>query len=240
MVFGRFAGLGWDGFVRVWLGLLGVVVGPASWLLVLCCFAGYAALTLLGGFDYAIGLGSRDLMLSYYERHGLVPVDLEFLAGRRWLGMFTGMFLHIGPFHLLVNLVCLRCFGRFAESISVSGVVIPVFVFCGVMGGLFHVMAYPNSHVSVVGASGAVSGLLGFNLLLMGWSWGPVARFGIGRYHVSSAWLVGLWFAQQGIYLVLASISELDLSGTALVLHMGGFLAGLLAGWLLRLVGLVR
>ena len=240
MVLERFAGLGRDGFVRVLPGLLGVVVGPASWLLVLCCFAGYAALTLLGGLDYAIGLGSRDLMLSYYERHGLVPVDLELLAGRRWLGIFTGMFLHIGPFHLLVNLVCLRCFGRFAESISASGVVIPVFVFCGVMGALFHVMAYPNSHVSVVGASGAVSGLLGFNLLLRGWDWGPVARFGVGRYHVASVWLVGLWFGQQVIYLVLASFSGLDLSGTALVLHMGGFLAGLLAGWLLRLVGLVR
>ena len=236
----KFAVLCRDRFVWVWPSLLGVGVGPASWLLVLCCFAGYAALTLLGGVDYAIGLGSRNLMLSYYERHGLVPVDLGFLAGRRWLGMFTGMFLHVGPFHLLVNLVCLRCFGRFAESISGSVVVIAVFVFCGVMGGLFHAMAYPNSHLSVVGASGAVSGLLGFNLLLRGWGWGPVARFGIGRYYVSSAWLVGLWFGQQGIYLVLASVSELDLSGTALVLHMGGFLAGLLAGWLLRLMGLVR
>ena len=240
MVLERLAGLGRDGLGWVWPVLLGFVVGPASWLLVLCCFVGYAALTLLGGVDYAIGLGSREAMLLYYERYGLVPVYLEFLAGRRWLGMLTGMFLHIGPFHLLVNLVCLRCFGRFAESISGSAVLVPVFVFCGVMGGLFHVMAYPNSHISVVGASGAVSGLLGFNLLLRGWDWGPVARFGVGRYRVRSVWLIGLWFGQQGIYLLLASISGLDLSGTALVLHTGGFIAGLLSGWLLRVLGLVR
>ena len=216
------------------------VSAPATWLLVFCCFAGYLALTLRGGLGYALGFESRFSILAYYERHGLVPAELGVADGTAWLGMLTGIFLHVGPFHLAVNLVGLRCFGRVAETAAGWQVLLPVYFFSGVMGAMCHAMAYPDSRLALVGASGAVSGLLGFNLLLRGWDWGPAARWGVSRWRVSASWLVGLWFVQQGIYLLLAWSGSLDLSGTALALHAGGMTAGLAAAWLLRGMGRVR
>ena len=179
-------------------------------------------------------------MLPYYERHGLVPASLDPSSGMAWLGVLTGMFLHVGPFHLAVNLICLRCFGRAAEAACGSGLLWPVYVFCGVMGAMCHSVAYPGSHLALVGASGAVSGLLGLNLLLRGWNWGPLAGLGFLRWRIGAGWLVGAWLMPQVLYLTLAAGGLVNLSGTALVLHVGGLAGGAVAALCLRWLGLCR
>ena len=183
-----------------------------------------------------VGLGSSADMLGYYEMYGVVPALFTSGEVRPWLGLLTGMFIHIGPWHLLSSTLFLFCFGGRVERIVNWQLFLVVCGFCGIFGNLWHVVFYPGSHLAVVGSSGVVSGLLGFTLLLRGWDWG---NFGFGRFVFRRIWLVVFWFGQQMFYLFLALDGILVSSDTPLVVHLAGFIAGLGLARFLRLVRLV-
>lgn len=144
------------------------------------------------------------------------------------LTLFTSMFLHASWMHLIGNLWFLLAFGRNVESAMDHGRFLGFYVFCGITAGLVQVASEPGSVVPIVGASGAISGVMGayvaihpFNKvkLWMGWY--------LGVMEFPAIAVIGFWFLTQ--YLAaFASLEAGITTGVAYWAHLGGFLAGVI------------
>ena len=169
--------------------------------------------------------------LEYYVlKFGIIPYEITHLhldlAVPRvaWpLSLLTGMFMHGSLFHLLGNMLYLWIFGNNVEDYLGHWRFIFFYLTCGLAASLVQVGVYPNSTVPMIGASGAIAGLLGAYLLLY-----PVARvktlvflfFYFTIIYVPAWVLLTLWFVLQ--------VSNVGLGGgVAWFAHIGGFLTGL-------------
>lgn len=146
-----------------------------------------------------------------------------------YLTPLISIFLHGGWIHLAGNMLFLWVFGDNIEDAMGPGRYIVFYLVCGLAAGLAHIFANPASPIPTVGASGAISGIMGAYLVLY-----PTARVRIfffifvARVH---AWLVLVyWFGLQ----VFEGLSQLGpirpdvSSGVAVWAHVGGFVAGVL------------
>ena len=142
----------------------------------------------------------------------------------------TSMFLHGGWGHLLSNSLFLWVFGNNVEDSMGRGRFVAFYLICGLAAAAAHVLVEPNSPVPTVGASGAISGVLGGYLLLY-----PKVRVRtffppFFLFHVPAWVILVFWFVQQ----VVAGLPQLsrmrpDVSaGVAVWAHIGGFVAGAL------------
>lgn len=167
--------------------------------------------------------------------YGFIPALLfTDLALRPELGapapavtLLTSMFLHGGLLHLAGNMLYLWIFGNNVED-AMGHVRFAVFyVLCGVGAALAHGATDPASQIPMVGASGAISGVLGAYLLLY-----PrvkvtvVLPLGVILYpmQVSAVIVLGFWFLAQ---LVSAALSDPNAPGVAWWAHVAGFAAGI-------------
>ncbi|OGT79277.1 MAG: rhomboid family intramembrane serine protease [Gammaproteobacteria bacterium RIFCSPLOWO2_02_FULL_52_10] len=154
---------------------------------------------------------SRDLVL--------VPAELT---------IFTSMFLHGGFLHLAGNMLYLWIFGNNIED-ALGKVRFLIFYFlCGIVAAFGQIMQDPDSTIPMVGASGAISGVLGAYLLLF-----PHARvlvlvpmgFFMQMMKIPAGLVLGLWFVLQ---LVSSALTSSAGGGVAWFAHIGGFIAGML------------
>jgi membrane associated rhomboid family serine protease len=171
----------------------------------------------------------------FFIQWGLVPADI--LMGRNWTGFFTSMFLHGGWMHLVGNMLFLYIFGDNLED-EMGHVGFALFYLAtGVAAGALQIAADPYSHVPVVGASGAIAGVMGGYLLLF-----PKAKVDVliifvifFRIFPIPAWIMlGLWF---GLQLLGGFSTPSDEADVAYWAHAGGFIAGLVLTmpfWLAR------
>ena len=140
--------------------------------------------------------------------------------------LFTSMFLHGGLLHLLGNMLYLWVFGDNVEAVT-GHLRFPVFyILCGLVAAAAHIGMEPNSEIPMVGASGAISGVLGAYMVKF-----PKARIHllfwfiifIRVIRVPAVLALGLWFAFQ----VLSGMGKLGGGGgVAWFAHIGGFVAG--------------
>ncbi len=145
-----------------------------------------------------------------------------------YLTLITSMFMHGGFAHLLGNLLYLWVFGDNLENIMGHSRYFLFYLITGVLAALTHVMSsflIPGTElIPMIGASGAISGILGGNILLF-----PKRRItvliGIFPLKVSALFALGMWIIFQFIAGVGALGGEND--GVAYGAHIGGFLAGL-------------
>jgi len=142
--------------------------------------------------------------------------------------IFTSMFLHGGFLHIAGNMLYLWIFGNNVED-SMGRIRFIVFYFlCGIIAAYTHAIANSASTVPMIGASGAISGVLGAYLLLY-----PRARvltliaFGlyIRTVEVPAMFVLGFWFVLQFLSAFLSTGTG---GGVAWYAHIGGFLAGIL------------
>ena len=184
-------------------------------------------------FFYQISLGSaaEQFVLSL----AAIPADLFDVtrvgnpAVPPWLTVFTSMFLHANILHLGGNMLYLWVFGNNIEDVMGHGRFVLFYLLVGAMAAFSHALTDPLSTVPMIGASGAISGVLGAYVLLF-----PLVRvqvlipIGIFPYlvHVSAVLVLGLWIVVQ----VLNGIFGLGgvEGGVAWFAHVGGFLAGIL------------
>ena len=146
-----------------------------------------------------------------------------------WATLFTSMFVHGGLFHLGGNMLYLWIFGNNIEDHLGHVRFVFFYLVCGLTAGLSHVVADPASTVPMVGASGAISGVLGAYLLLY-----PRARvqvlvwffFFVRFVYVPAFLVLGIWFIMQ-LTGVLGSGYN-GQGGIAWFAHIGGFLAGMI------------
>ena len=153
-----------------------------------------------------------------------------FLAGHvgfqmAFYPMFTSMFLHGGLMHLLGNMLFLYIFGDNVEDYFGHAAYLVFYLFCGVGSALIHVLFNWHSVLPAIGASGAISGVMGAYAVLF-----PRARvlmlFFIFLIPVPAVLVLGYWFVLQ----FLSGIGEFGASATGGVAwwaHIGGFLMGL-------------
>jgi membrane associated rhomboid family serine protease len=155
---------------------------------------------------------SQPKLLSSYQALRLIPT------------MFSSLFLHAGWVHLIGNMWFLWVFGEALEGDLGPWRFLSFYLFCGFFAGLFHVMASSRLEVPLIGASGAIAGVLGGYLVRLPKS--PILTVVFWRlkpefaYVPAFVWL-GLWLALQ--------FYGLRRGGTvAWMAHLGGFIMGLL------------
>jgi len=161
--------------------------------------------------------------------HRALPDDL--LLVPPLFSVVTSMFLHGGLLHLAGNMLYLWIFGNNVEDAMGHGRFVVFYLICGLAAVLAQALPNPTSTVPMVGASGAISGVLGAYMLLY-----PHARvllglplgffiIQLGRYR--AVWVLAAWFGMQLVMNVFASNSAEAEGGVAFRAHIGGFVAGL-------------
>jgi len=147
------------------------------------------------------------------------------------LTLFTSMFMHGGVFHILGNMLYLWIFGNNIEDRLGHFRFILFYLFCGIAAALSHTMVAADSGVPMIGASGAVSGVLGAYILLF-----PMARihtiiflgFFLQSVQIPALIVIGFWAIIQ-IVNGLITQGMPNQGGIAWFAHAGGFLAGLIS-----------
>ncbi|HRD76881.1 MAG TPA: rhomboid family intramembrane serine protease [Hyphomicrobiaceae bacterium] len=143
------------------------------------------------------------------------------LAVPEGLTLLTYMFLHGDPLHLVGNMLFLWVFGDNVED-ALGHLKFAVFyLLCGIAGGLAHAYVVPTSNLPLVGASGAVAGVIGAYLLLHPKVrlWVLVMR--VVPLNISAAWALGAWILTQLVMVLLPQVGP-----TAWWAHIGGLAAG--------------
>lgn len=159
-------------------------------------------------FAYGILSNTQNSIISHY---GFVPNGLfkyDYL-GDGILRLFTSMFIHAGIAHIAFNLFALAYMGGFAERSIGKPKFIGLYLLSGLGGALFHgiIASYilGNGDAVLIGASGAISGILGIS----------AAMGDIRGYY---------WLAIQVLYVFIGSVASLSIAFAA---HVGGFATGL-------------
>jgi membrane associated rhomboid family serine protease len=145
------------------------------------------------------------------------------------LTIFSSMFMHGGIFHILGNMLYLWIFGNNIEDRLGHVRFIVFYLFCGVVAAFSHALANPGSEVPMIGASGAVSGVLGAYILTY-----PFARvhtivflgFFVTVIKIPALIVIGFWAIIQVVNGLVAQ-SVLNQGGVAWLAHVGGFIVGL-------------
>ena len=149
-----------------------------------------------------------------------------------WATIFTSMFVHLGFWHLAGNLLFLWIFGNNVEEAMGHLRFLIFYVTCGIVAAFSQVLPNPGSIIPIVGASGAISGVLGAYMLLF-----PRARvllglplgflnLEFGRF--PAIWVLATWFALQLLFVAIAAARTVGESqgGIAFGAHIAGFIAG--------------
>lgn len=152
------------------------------------------------------------------------------------LDFVRSMFFHGGWLHLLGNMLYLYIFGKNVEDTLGEWLYLFFYFFCGAAASLAHIVLSPWSPLPLVGASGAIAGLLGAYLILY-----PGARVRVFFWFLHivrvfrprAALVLGAWFVLQVFQGYTSLSAETAGGGVAYAAHVGGFVTGLLFVWLL-------
>ncbi|MEO8224639.1 MAG: rhomboid family intramembrane serine protease [Gammaproteobacteria bacterium] len=151
--------------------------------------------------------------------------------------LVTYQFLHAGWVHLLGNLAFLAVFAPRVERTLGHGRFTVLLLVCGIGAALAQSWPDPASPVAMIGASGAISGVLGAYLVLHPRAEIRVALPGIGPLLQLPAWVIlTAWFCVQLLY---TNLSEAPSGGIAFRAHVGGFTCGLLLAAVLHFLALL-
>ncbi len=177
-------------------------------LVVLCC-------AVFFGAAYA-GCDLKEL----FETYGFIPAHF-------WgLGLISSMFLHNGILHLFGNMLFLWLFGDNVEDRFSRPGYLVFYLCCGLFGSLLHTLFNWNSTTPVVGASGAVSGVIGAYVVF--YPSATIEFFCLGRtVEISALAYLGSWFGLQ----ILSGAVEGDTAKIAYFAHIGGFALGALVAF---------
>jgi membrane associated rhomboid family serine protease len=142
--------------------------------------------------------------------------------------IFTSMFMHGGWMHLIGNMLYLWIFGDNVEDSMGHGRYLVFYFLCGVAAVFAQALPEPNSEIPMVGASGAISGVLGAYVLLHPHAKVLVAipfGFILHTMRLPAGLVLALWF---GLQLLSNTMASGEGGGVAFRAHIGGFVAGML------------
>jgi membrane associated rhomboid family serine protease len=131
------------------------------------------------------------------------------------------MFFHLDVFHLVGNMLFLWVFGDNVEDAMGHVRFLFFYLACGIFAGVFHAWMVPDSDLPLIGASGAVAGVIAAYLMLHPRVGVWVLAFKIIPLRISAGLVLGLWIAMQVVMIALA-----DAGPVAWWAHIGGLIAG--------------
>jgi membrane associated rhomboid family serine protease len=155
---------------------------------------------------------SRLKVLSFSQSLGLLPT------------MFSSLFLHAGWLHLIGNMWFLWVFGEALEDDLGPGRFLGFYLFCGFFACIFHVLAASSLAVPLIGASGAIAGVLGGYLIRLPKS--PICTIVFWRLRPEAVYIPA--FVWLGLWLALQFYGLRNGGAVAWTAHLGGFGIGLL------------
>jgi membrane associated rhomboid family serine protease len=175
-------------------------------------------------FLYQFSLGSyvNEFVLTF----GLVPAYFS------WMNVLTSMFLHGGFLHVAGNMLYLWIFGDNVEDRMGHGRFLAFYLLCGIAAALGQAFTVPNSQIPMVGASGAIAGVMGAYFILY-----PHSRIVTllplfifwQVIEVPAIFFLGVWFVMQflsGVGSVATATGGEPAGGVAFWAHVAGFAAG--------------
>ena len=173
-------------------------------------------------------LGAAQQSTRFITEFGLIPYEMTRYPMETYPNVFTSMFMHAGISHLLGNMLYLWIFGNNIEDVLGKLRFTLFYLTCGVIAAASHIAADFDSQVPMVGASGAISGILGAYLMLF-----PFARvktlvflgFFVTIIRVPAVFLLLLWI---GLQILNNMAVGTEGAGVAFLAHIGGFIAGAL------------
>jgi len=187
-------------------------------------------------FFYELSLGGAHLN-QFVNRYGIVPArytlakDADLIS--LYLPFLTAMFLHGGWLHIIGNMLYLWIFGDNVEDRLGRGRFLIFYLLCGLVSGFAQVYISPTSRVPMIGASGAIAGVLGGYFLLY-----PHSRivtlvpifFFLQLVEIPAFFFLLFWFLLQFFYgsMAIAYTAQQAQGGVAWWAHVGGFICGLL------------
>lgn len=157
------------------------------------------------------------------------------IGGERLYTLFTSIFLHGGIIHLGSNMLYLYIFGDNIEDAFGHGRYLAFYLISGFAASLAHILTTLDPAIPTIGASGAISGVLGAYLVLY-----PRARilalvlaFWIAIISIPAVFFLAFWFVFQLFYGTITFAFEIP-SGTAYWAHIGGFVVGMILALTIR------
>jgi membrane associated rhomboid family serine protease len=181
------------------------------------------------GFLYQLQLDHVALQRLVLE-YGVIPARFSVLDA------VTSMFLHGDFIHFLGNMVFLWIFGDNVEDRLGHVTFLAFYVGCGLLAAMAQVVSDPGSFAPMIGASGAIAGVMGAYFVIYPHSKVLTAVFLVlflDIVEVPAVFFLGVWFLLQVLHGAMSS--EVTGEAVAFWAHAGGFLAGLLVGGLVRL-----
>ena len=198
------------------------------------------------GISYAIvaiNVVAFVLILIDASRGGTPLASLGYVpAEPTWVSLFTSLFVHAGILHLLGNMLFFFVSGPFIEDVYGRPLFTLLYLSAGVASVLTHAKMNPESTIPIVGASGAISGIMGAFLVRLGtrrirFLWFPLPPFPWRKHFAMPAFVfLPLWFLYQ---LLLASVAQ-GRGGVAVYAHIGGFLFGAVAAIVIAVSGIEK
>jgi membrane associated rhomboid family serine protease len=185
-------------------------------------------------FLYQVTLPPRELQL-FMVHYALIP------AWFSWTNVFTSMFLHSGWMHVIGNMLYLWIFGDNVEDRLGHVRYLLFYLAAGCVAAIGQVLIDPYSGVPMVGASGAIAGVMGAYFVLYPESRVLTAVFILIFFdliEIPAIFFLGIWFLMQ----LLSGVGSLGVNnaaggGTAFFAHIGGFVVGAAVGFVVRFRG---
>ena len=188
------------------------------------------ALIAITIYVFILQLGNPDGMV---EKYALIPAYINFLNYRTLIPFITAIFLHGGFMHIISNLWFLKIFGDNVEGQLKSIPFLLLYFLAGIAGNFVQYLFMPNTAIPLLGASGAIAGVLGCYFILF-----PYSRiktllfifFFVTITEVSATLMLGYWFVLQ-LFSAFGSIGAIGAQGgVAFFAHVAGFVVGIIFG----------
>lgn len=183
-------------------------------------------------FVYEFTLDEASLQ-AFVNRYGTIPANA--VQGADLYALFTSMFLHGGWSHLIGNMLFLWIFGDNVEAVLGNLKFLLFYILGGLVASGTHIWMNPESTIPSIGASGAISAVLGAYLVMF-----PRSRIKLFfllffvTFYISAILFIGLWFLQQFMSVYSETEMGVQSQGVAWWAHIGGFVVGVVYGLFYR------
>jgi membrane associated rhomboid family serine protease len=186
-------------------------------------------------FIYQLMMSEAQLQ-GFYEAYAVQPAEI--LRGQDLHALLTSMFMHGGWLHIASNMLFLWVFGDNIEAALGKVLYLGFYLAGGLAASFAHIIFNPGSMIPSLGASGAIAAVLGAYIVMFPSSQVRLlmmTRAGSGITRVSALMFLGVWAITQ-LFSGVASLGaeSAQTSGVAFWAHIGGFVFGLVVGFLLR------
>ena len=195
-----------------------------SWIILVCCILIFICQKYLGYHFEQKTILSFGMIPSVLFNIKQLSDDLAIVPA--YMTLISSMFLHGGWMHLIGNMTYLYIFGDNIVDVLGKFKFIIFYISCGIFAGLGQALIDVHSEIPMIGASGAISGILGAYLILFPkkdikvFFWFFIF---IKIFRIPAMYVIGCW-----IFIQFFSLNNSDESNIAYLAHIGGFIAGII------------